>query len=137
MNTKIVGTIEKINPTVQVTEKFSKREVVINSGGDYPQQIMVQFSQEKCSIPEGYKLGDEVEISVNIRGRMWMSPTGEEKYFVSLDAWAMFKQGQGQGLPPSTGSGEKRHPSGLNGEMAQDHFDQGLQNELEDDDLPF
>ena len=131
MNTKIVGIIEKINPIVQVTEKFSKREVVVTTEGDYPQVIMVQFSQDKCNIPDSYNEGDNVEISVNIKGRKWISPNGEEKYFVSLDAWAMFKQGS---LPKNT-EGKQNNRMGNIESNFQEEAIREMQED--DDDLPF
>ena len=85
---KLNGTIKVIKDTVQVTEKFSKREFVVNdSGSMYPQDIEFQIVQDKCSMLDGYKEGDNVEVSFNLRGREWTSPTGEVKYFNTLDAW--------------------------------------------------
>jgi hypothetical protein len=85
---KLTGTIKVINDTVQVTEKFSKREFVINdSASMYPQDIMFQAAQDKCSMLDGMMEGQSVEVSFNLRGREWVSPQGETKYFNTLDAW--------------------------------------------------
>ena len=84
---KLNGTIEVLNETVQVTPKFSKREFVINDNGQYPQLISFQAAQDKCTILDGFNVGDDVEVSFNLRGREWTSPTNEVKYFNTLDAW--------------------------------------------------
>ncbi len=85
---KLTGTVKVIKDTVQVTESFAKREFVINdSSSMYPQDIMFESCQDKCSILDGYKVGDSVEVSFNLRGREWKSPQGEVKYFNTLDAW--------------------------------------------------
>lgn len=91
---KLTGTIKLINDTVQVSEKFAKREFVVTDNGSmYPQEILFQSVQDKCSMLDGYNEGDQVEVSFNLRGREWVSPTGEIKYFNTLDAWRIDKVG--------------------------------------------
>ena len=89
MSNQLTGIIKTIMPTVQVSEKFSKREFVItdNSNSDYPQYICFQFTKDKCEVLDGFDLGEEVEVSFNLRGREWTSPQGEVKYFNTLEAW--------------------------------------------------
>ena len=89
---KLTGTVKLINETVQVTDSFSKREFVINDASSmYPQDIMFQSVQDKCSMLDGIIEGEQVEVSFNLRGREWTSPTGEVKYFNTLDAWEIQK----------------------------------------------
>jgi hypothetical protein len=33
------------------------------------------------------KVGQEVDVHLNIRGRSWQNPQGETKYFNTLEAW--------------------------------------------------
>ena len=85
---KLSGTVKKVFPTVQVSEKFSKREfVVTESQGMYPQDILFQLTQDKCTLLDGVNENDSIEVSFNLRGREWTNPQGEVKYFNSLDAW--------------------------------------------------
>lgn len=85
---KLSGTVKKVFPTVQVSEKFSKREfVVTESTGMYPQDILFQLTQDKCTLLDGVNENDSIEVSFNLRGREWTNPQGEVKYFNSLDAW--------------------------------------------------
>jgi len=81
--------IKVINPTVQVSDKFSKREFVVtdSSNGNYPQDILFQSTQDKCALLDSFQLNDHVDVSFNIRGREWTSPQGEIKYVTSLEAW--------------------------------------------------
>lgn len=89
---KIEGVIKVVKDTVQVTEKFAKREfVVTDSDSMYPQDISFQSVQDKCAMLDGFKEGDNVEVSFNLRGREWTSPRGETKYFNTLDAWRIEK----------------------------------------------
>ena len=82
------GTVKVVNDTVQVTEKFAKREfVVTDTSNMYPQDILFQSVQDKCGMLDGIQPGEQVEVSFNLRGREWTSPQGEIRYFNTLDAW--------------------------------------------------
>ncbi|CAL2077468.1 conserved protein of unknown function [Tenacibaculum sp. 190524A02b] len=66
---------------------FRKRELVINTDEQYPQTIMIEFVQDKCSLLEDYEINQNVCISINLRGREWINPQGEAKYFNSVQGW--------------------------------------------------
>jgi hypothetical protein len=83
----IQGKIKLINDVQQITDSFKKREVVITTEEQYPQHILVEFIQDKTSILDNYKVGQNVKISINIRGREWVSPQGETKYFNTIQGW--------------------------------------------------
>jgi hypothetical protein len=84
---QVAGKIVAIMPTQVVSEKFSKREFVIETPDQYPQQILFQLTQDKCSVLDSLKIGQEVDVHLNIRGRSWQNPQGETKYFNTLEAW--------------------------------------------------
>lgn len=85
---EITGTIKVKNNEVQVSEKFKKREFVItDNSSQYPQHIQFQLTQDRCGLIENYKVGDEIKVFFNLRGREWKNPQGEVKYFNSLEAW--------------------------------------------------
>ena len=123
---KLSGQIKVIKDTVQVTEKFAKREFVItDSSSMYPQDILFQAVQDKCSMLDGINPGEQVEVSFNLRGREWTSPQGEVRYFNTLDAWRIEKVGQGM---PQGG------PSDMNLDAAPTT---ASTDSADDDDLPF
>lgn len=100
---KISGIIKVKNDTVQVSEKFSKREFVLTDNSSmYPQDILFQLTQDKCSLIDAFNPQDQVEVSFNLRGREWTSPQGEVKYFNTLEAWRIERVGA---ATPSMGSG--------------------------------
>ena len=85
---KITGTIKAIMPTIVVSDKFSKREfVVTDTTTQYPQDILLQLTQDKCSLLDMFKVGQQVDVSYNLRGREWTNPQGEVKYFNTIEAW--------------------------------------------------
>lgn len=66
---------------------FRKREVVVTTEEQYPQHIMVEFVQDKTELLNNYQVGQQVKININLRGREWVNPQGETKYFNSIQGW--------------------------------------------------
>lgn len=85
---------------------FRKRLVVIETQEQFPQTIPVDFTQDKCDILNSYNVGDEVEVSINLRGNSWVNPQGETKYFLSAQAWKI-KKVEGQAEPMQDSVGEE------------------------------
>jgi len=102
----IKGKIKKIDATIVVNDKFKKREFVVVTNDTYPQEIQIQFTQDKCEILNGYTLGQDVDVSINLRGRMWTDPQGVEKYFNTVEAWRIEKVGEGVSMEALTAPAE-------------------------------
>lgn len=119
----IEGKIHKIGETQQISQKFQKREIVIKTEGDYPQFIGCQLTQDKCHLADQFSVGQEVNASINLRGREWTSKTGEVKYFNTLEIWKM------------TTSSELGSPQGGIDRNFQEDAISDLPNQQ--DDLPF
>lgn len=83
----LTGTILKIFPTKKISDKFQIREFVIKSEEKYPQEIILQLSQDRCVLLDNLTEGEKVQAFVNVRGRSWTNPQGEIKYFNSLEVW--------------------------------------------------
>lgn len=66
---------------------FRKREIVVTTEEQYPQHIMVEFVQDKTDLLNNFQVGQEVKININLRGREWVNPQGETKYFNSIQGW--------------------------------------------------
>ena len=83
------GTIISIGSAKQVSDKFRKREFVVEiADGKYPQLVAFQLSQDKCELIDGARVGSDITVSFNLRGRQWTDPkSGEVKTFNTLDAW--------------------------------------------------
>lgn len=100
MSNQIKGRIKTIFPTIQVSDKFAKRDVVITTTTDmYPQDILVQFTQDKCAILDLYKSGDEVDVDYNLKGREWINPQGEAKYFNTIEGWRINRASGASPIP--------------------------------------
>lgn len=84
---EIVGIIKVINPEIQVSASFKKREIVISTDEQYVQHILIEFKQDKCDVLSAYKAGENVKIGINIKGREWVNPQGETRYFNQIEGW--------------------------------------------------
>lgn len=86
---EITGTILKIKDRKDVSLKFTSREVWITTEKEskYPQTITVQLTQDRCDLIDSFVIGDEVKLSVNLKGRLWTSKEGEEKVFNTLEVF--------------------------------------------------
>jgi hypothetical protein len=88
----ITGKIKLINETKEYgSNGFRKRELVVTTEEQYPQDLLVEFIQDKCDILNSYNVGDSVKVDINLRGREWQSPQGEIKYFNSIQGWRIEK----------------------------------------------
>lgn len=90
---EIIGKIKLIDETKEYgSNGFRKRELVVTTEEQYPQHIMIEFVQDKCDLLNSFSLGEAVKIGINLRGREWVSPQGETKYFNSIQGWRIEKQ---------------------------------------------
>jgi translation initiation factor IF-3 len=84
---EVIGKIKMIGATQDVSASFKKRELVVTTEEQYPQHIMVEFTQAKVDDLNSYQVGEQVKVSINLRGREWVNPQGETKYFNSIQGW--------------------------------------------------
>lgn len=124
---EVTGRIKVINPTQDVSASFKKRELVVTTEEQYPQHIMIEFTQAKVDDLNNFQVGEQVKVSINLRGREWTNPQGETKYFNSIQGWRIERLQQeapsAQQMPPM--------PAAQAFEPATSF------NEEEHDDLPF
>jgi hypothetical protein len=103
---EITGRIIDILPVNQVSDKFRKREFVIEkkeSGGSavFVDYIKFQLVQDKCDLINESFLNEEVKIWFNLKGNRW-EKEGRINYFTNLDAWKIEKMsspGRDQNVP--------------------------------------
>lgn len=95
----VIGIIKVLNPTQEVSASFKKRELVITTNESYPQHILIEFAQDKCDLLNNYQVGQNVKVSINLRGREWVNPEGVTKYFNQIQGWRIEKDGDEQPHP--------------------------------------
>ena len=85
---EVTGTVHVIGQEEQVTANYTKRELVVKTDEQYPQLILIEFGQGKCNeYLDKLTVGSHVTVSINIRGREWINPQGDAKYFNSIQGW--------------------------------------------------
>lgn len=87
MSYTIQGKITEIKDEQIVTASFKKREFVVTTSEQYPQEVLLEFTQDKCDELNKSSIGQDVKVDFNLRGRSWVNPQGETKYFNTLQAW--------------------------------------------------
>jgi hypothetical protein len=125
-NMEVLGRVKLINSVQQVSASFKKRELVVTTDEQYPQHILIEFAQDKTDLLNNYNVGEQVKVSINLRGREWTNPQGEVKYFNDIQGWRIEKlqsEAPAAGMPPMP---------------AAEAFEPATNfNEEEHDDLPF
>ena len=88
--------------------------------------LLIEFIQDKCDLLDSFSPGQQVKISINLRGREWVNPQGETKYFNSIQGWRIETL-----MQEATGAPEAPLPP-------MDQFEPAKEQGEEDfDDLPF
>jgi hypothetical protein len=99
----ITGTLKMKTPEQKVSEKFRKRDFVLtDNASQYPQFISFQLVQDRCSLLDAFQEGQEIRVFFNLRGREWRAPSGEVKYFNTLEAWKL--EGVSAAQPAANGT---------------------------------
>jgi len=74
---KVIGQTETIG-----VKAFRKRLVVIETSETYPQLIPIEFTQDKTSLLDAYKVDEYANVSINLRGSEWQG-----KYYANIQGW--------------------------------------------------
>lgn len=118
---EIKGKVHEVSTTVQVTDSLKKRELILEyiENPQYPEYIKFEAIQDRCSLLDSVKSGDDIELFFNIKGRPWTDKSGKKSYFNSLHLWKINILAGG-----STPEPEYAPPANISSKP-------------EDDDLPF
>jgi single-strand DNA-binding protein len=144
----VVGKLHVAGETKQVSERFSKREFVLEvADGKYPQFVSFQLTGDRVSALDDHQVGDQIRVTFNLRGREWKNPQGEVKYFNSLDVWKLESARQNDQRGASAGTGNGNGGNGGNGARRASNDDFAYRDDPRpgdlagasgrDDDLPF
>lgn len=128
---EVIGKLHVKFPAQDVSASFRKRDFVlmIADNPQYPQYVSFQLTQEKCGLLDSFVDGAEIKVTFNLRGRQWVSPQNETKYFNTLEAWR---------IEPATVAAPQSHFAPTVSESAQNISSTvDVTNTSDADDLPF
>ena len=133
MGYKIEGKVKAIFDAQTFSSGFVKREMVVTTdGGKYPQDIVIEFLQDKSALLDDLRVGDGVSVAFDIRGREYNG-----RYFNNLVGWNVRSTDETRrGAPHSAVDGDSGSQAG-NGSPAQQNGDQGGSEGDFDNDIPF
>lgn len=128
MSYELTGKIKAISNTQTFDSDFQKREFVVTTNEQYPQDIKLELIKDKCALLNSYSVGDEVRVSFNVRGSEYNG-----KYYVNLQAWRISANSEDgfANTAKEARSKAKREPN-LNALGRVDSVD-----DVGEDDLPF
>ena len=107
---KLEGQLKKKFETQNITASFQKREFVITTQEQYPQDILLELTQDKVTLLDKYNEGDLISVDINVRGREWINPEGVAKYFNTLQAWSIWKKEEGNSQSTGSAPGAPKPP---------------------------
>ena len=111
---QVSGKIKLIRETQTIgSSGFRKRELILTTEEQYPQQLSIEFVQDKCDVLNNFSQGQDVTISINLRGREWINPEGEAKYFNSIQGWKIEGGASSESSVGSNGSSSNDEPDDL------------------------
>lgn len=86
----------------QITDKFKKVEFILEvPDGSFTQYIKMQFTQDKCSLLDSFKAGDEVKVHFNLQGKPFVK-NGTTSYFTNIGAWRIEPASGGYASAPAS-----------------------------------
>lgn len=126
---EVIGTLKAKFETQKVSDRFQKREFVLTTDAStpYPQHVSFQVTQDKCSLLDQFREGEEIRVQFNLRGREWNGPQGI-KYFNTLEAWRIERTGNSAPSPQNQTSSNT---------ISQSSTPVFTSNNNDNDDLPF
>ena len=139
MSFEITGKLISISDTQQVSERFKKREFVLElneeiNGNVYTNFAKMQLVQNKCDIMDNYNEGDTIKVNFNIKGNKW-ERDGKVNYITNLDAWRIEHAQQAPQEQAPTASAYANVPqNNAPAQGADNNFNPSPENA---DDLPF
>lgn len=121
------GKVHEVGAVQQVSDSFKKRDLILYYADNpqYPEYIKLEANQDKVSLFDNLTVGQDIEVSFNLRGRPWTNKEGVTTYFNSLIAWKITNlQASGSNYAPQGAQTNMPPPVDIN-------------DGNDDDDLPF
>lgn len=89
---QVQGKIHHIGSVEQITDNYSKREFILNTDTEtqYPQHVTLCLNNQKASLIDNFKVGDEVVVDINIQGKL--AKNDNTKAFNNLVAYKIVKK---------------------------------------------
>ncbi len=120
MTYEIQGKLLEVYDTQQISDTFKKREFVIEKSEQIPNRaepiinyVKFQTIQDRTTLIDGFEVGQDINVSFNIRGNKWQNREGGISYFTNLEAWRIspVAQSMPEGMPPTGDASSAPEPN--------------------------
>lgn len=92
---ELTGKVKLLQEPQTFASGFTKREMVVTvEDGKYPQEINLEFLQDKISLLDNLSEGQDVKVFFDIRGREYNG-----RYFNNLVGWKIEAEDGGSSAP--------------------------------------
>lgn len=78
----LTGKVYKVLPLQTFESGFTKRVAVIETEGEYPQKLPIEFLKDRTVMLDNITEGQLVTVDYDLRGSEW-----NDKFFLSAVAW--------------------------------------------------
>lgn len=119
------GILKSFEETVVISEKFKKREFVLETVESYPQKIKFELVNTFVDYINQFKIGEEIELTFSIRGNEYQG-----KVYNNLRVVSMSKP-NGAGAPVQENATTQQTNTAVANAKPANAMD------FDDDDLPF
>jgi hypothetical protein len=76
------GTVQLIQPVETFDSGFQKQVLVLNTGGEYPQEIPIEFIKDSIQKLTNLQVGQSIIVGINIRGNEYNG-----KFYANIQGW--------------------------------------------------
>lgn len=94
---KVRGVLIKRENEQIISDTFKKRTFVIEdssvsfNGDVVKNHYCFDLFNNNCTLIDEFEIGENIEVFFNIKCKEYKRETGEDKYFVTLQAWKVLK----------------------------------------------
>ncbi len=74
-----------------ISDAFQKREFVIKTNDQYPQEILLELHNDKINKLIGVNIGDVLKCHINIRGKSYVNGQGNRQWFNTIVCYNLEK----------------------------------------------
>lgn len=98
MSYEMTGSVKKVLDLMTFDSGFTKREFVITTKDQYPQDVKFETVRDKTSVCDKLNEGDEVTVHFDVRGNEY-----KDRFYVNLNAWRIETGDAPSGSAPAGG----------------------------------
>lgn len=67
--------------------QMKKQILVVQTDNEYPQKLPIEFIKDKCDLLNNLQIGQQVKVSVNVRGNEYQDRNQVTRFGLSFQGW--------------------------------------------------